>query len=303
MSLYNRYRPKSFEEIVGNETTLASLEADLEKKDPPHALLIHGPVGCAKTTLGRIIAAKLGSVGGDFREIDSADFRGIDTVREIRKQSQFKPLEGECRVWLIDEAHRMTSDAQSALLKALEDAPAHVYYILATTDPEKLLATIRSRCSQYVVSPLTDKQMFRLLRRIVKEEEETLDQEVIDQIIMDSQGHPRDAIQILDQTLAVPAEQRLETAKRQAEITRQTIELCRALIGNQGWKKVANILVGLKEEEPESIRRSVLGYCSAILLKEDNIAAAKVMEQFIPSVYYTGFSGITFACFSAVKLM
>ncbi|MCD6399911.1 AAA family ATPase [candidate division WOR-3 bacterium] len=251
----------------GNKETIIALQAELRKEDKAHAYLLMGPTGCGKTTLARIIARELGAKGNDFREIDSADFRGIDTVREIRKQSQFKPLEGSCRVWLIDECHRQTNDAQSALLKALEDTPPHVYYILATTDPQKLLPTIKGRCAQFTVTPLKEKELYRLLRVVVKREGEALATEVYEQIIQDSQGHPRNALQILDKVLGVPPEERLALAKQVAEQQSRVVELCRVLLTAAGWKKVARVLSGLKDEDPEGVRRAVLGYCSSILLK------------------------------------
>ena len=301
MALYHRYRPQAFEQVVGNEATIASITADLTKTDPPKSFLISGPTGCGKTTLGRIIATQLGCKGGDFREVDSADFRGIDTIRDIRRQSQFMPLEGACRVWLLDECHQLGSAAQPALLKALEDTPPHVRYILATTDPQKLLATIRGRCAQYQVGLLTDREMMGLLRRVVREEGESIQKTVYDQIIQDSQGHARNALQILDSVLAVEPDLRLDVATKAAETQSQSIELCRALINGEGWKKVANILSGLQDQDAESIRRHVLGYCNSVLLKSDNVTAGLVMDEFIEPFYNTGMPGLTFACYSVVK--
>jgi len=301
MSLYHKYRPQSFSEIRGNKDTVIALQAELQKEDKSHAFLLTGPTGCGKTTLGRIIAKELGAHGNDFREVDSADFRGIDTIREIRKQSQFKPLEGPCRVWLLDEIHRQTADGQSALLKALEDTPSHVYYILATTDPQKLLNTIKGRCAQYTVAPLKEKEMYRLLKTVVKKEGESLTQDVYEQIIQDSQGHPRNALQILDKVLGVSPEKCLELAKQAAEQQSQVIELCRALLSSAGWKKIANILTGLRDEDPEKIRRAVLGYCQAVLLKGENDRAGLIMEEFIEPFYNSGWPGLVFACYSIVK--
>jgi DNA polymerase III subunit gamma/tau len=303
MSLYLRYRPSTLDEIVGNEATVASIRADFTKKDKPHAVLLTGETGCGKTTLARIIANMLGCKGNDFQELDSAVYRSIDTVREIRVQSNYRPLQSSCRVYLLDEVHQLPQAvAQPALLKSLEDTPTHVYYILATTDPQKLLPTIRGRCSQYDVNPLTEQQMFRLLHRVVKAENETLEKEVYQQIILDSQGHPRNALQILDQTLAVTPEQRLAVAKRQAEQQSATIELCRALIARSSWKKIRTILAGLKDQDPEGIRRAILGYCSSVLLKDENDTAAAIMEQLLePQLYNAGFPGLIFAVYAAIK--
>jgi DNA polymerase III gamma/tau subunit len=298
-SLYLKHRPTSLGEIIGNEAVISAVANMLkDKKKCPHAFLLTGGTGCGKTTLGRIIAKELGVSDSDFREVDSADFRGIDTVREIRKNSQYKPLEGSCRVWLIDECHKMTGDAQSAFLKALEDTPPHVYFILCTTDPQKLLPTIRGRCTTFSMEPLSDRLMMGLLRQVTKAENENLSKQIYEQIIQDSQGHPRNALQVLDQVLRVPVEKRMETAQRTAEEQSQVIELCRALVKNESWSKIKVILNGLKGQDPESIRRMVLGYCQAILLKAENQRAGLIMEEFIEPFYNTGFPGLVFACFS-----
>jgi len=151
------------------------------------------------------------------------------------------------------------------------------------------------------VKPLTDSQMFSLLRKIVREEGETLEQEVYDQIIQDSLCHPRNALQILEQVLSVAPERRLEMAKQTAEVQSQAIELCRALIKHESWSKVNKILVGLKGQEEETIRRIVLGYCQAILLKEDNTRAGLIMEEMFDPFYNTGFPGLVFKAYTITK--
>ena len=298
-SLYLKHRPFDLDGIIGNEAVIDAVRdmvRDVEKC--PHAFLLTGGTGCGKTTLGRILAKELGSVGTDMREIDSADFRGIDTVREIRRNMQYMALESRCRVWIIDECHKMTGDAQSAFLKALEDTPNHVYFILCTTDPQKLLPTIRGRCTTLNMEPLSDTYMMRLLRQVVKAEGENLSKQIYEQIIQDAQGHPRNALQVLDQVIRVPGEKRLEIAQRTAEEQSQVIELCRALIKNEGWSKIRAILTGLKGQDPENIRRAVLGYCQAVLLKSENQKAALIMDEFIEPFYNTGFPGLVFACYS-----
>ncbi len=303
MSLYIKHRPTSLEELKGNQEIISTLRTMLEDKDKcPHSFLLTGPTGCGKTTIGRIISDKLGCVGADYREIDSADFRGIDSIRDIRKIAVYAPIEGSCRIFLLDEVHKLTNDAQNALLKILEDTPKHVYFILCTTDPQKLIPTLKGRCSTFQVKQLADSEMLILLKKVARAEGQKLEKEVLDQIISDAQGHPRNALQILEQVLCVEPEQQLEVAKRIAEQQSQVIELCRALIGKKSWKEIAAILSGLKEEEPESIRRMVLGYCQAILLKgSSNNHTAAVMEAFIDNFYDKGFPGLTLACYSAIN--
>jgi DNA polymerase-3 subunit gamma/tau len=258
--------------------------------------------GCGKTTIGRIIASRLGCKGSDFIEVDSADFRGIDTIRDIRKNSGFKALEGDRRLWLIDECHKMTNDAQNALLKILEDTPPHVYFILCTTEPQKLIGTIKGRCQQFQLLPLSDPQMKGLLRYIARKEGEELTDEIYNQIVTSARGLPRNALQILEQVLTVPMENRMTMAKKaEAEVV-QSIELCRALLKNASWKQISGILVGLKDQDVEGVRRAVLGYCSAVLTNgKDEPVCGAILEAFVTPFYDSGFPQLVYACYAVTK--
>jgi DNA polymerase-3 subunit gamma/tau len=292
MQLYLKYRPNTLDEMYGNEN-IKQYWLNIKKEDVPHAIMFHGESGCGKTTLARIIANMLGCVGDDLRE---GAYRGIDAVREIRSKTQFKPLHGPCQVWIMDECHRMGRDALEDLLKILEDTPKHVYFILCTTEPKKVLPTILGRCDKHQVSPLNRKDMMKLLFSVVKKEGKTIGKPIYDQIIQDGMGKPRDSLQILNQIIDLPPEKQLEAAKKAAEDQSKIVELCQALLNKSAWKKVSRILSNL-DHEPESIRRAVLGYCNSVMLRSDNPQAITIMEQFEEPTYNIGAPGITLACY------
>lgn len=306
MSLALRLRPQTLQEVEGNEATVKSLEALLsrDKEHINHSMLFCGPSGCGKTTLARIVAGELGCVGNDFHEIDSADFRGIGTIREIRQKMWLSPTEGKCVVYLLDECHQMSKDAQSALLKALEDSPPHVYFLLATTDPEELLSTIRGRCMMFQVQPLSKNQMVSFLTTTCRCERRRVPKEVIEQIATDSIGSCRNALQILDKIIDLEPDDMEEAARQIGQQENQVIELCRALFAGKAWKDVATILRGLEKEDVEKTRRAVMGYCSSILLSEktkDAPQAFIVMDEFKDPFYNNGRAGLVHAAYASVE--
>ncbi len=300
-SLYKKYRPSNLDKVYGNEETVNSLKENIKNNAIPQVILFHGPTGSGKTTLARILANEL-KAKENLTEINSANFNGIDTIRELTRKSRFIPIGGGSKVYIIDECHRLSSQAQDAFLKDLEDTPKHVYYFLCTTNPEKLIAPLKGRCIQYQVQTLEDSDMTSLLKYVVKKEKDKVDKKVYKTIVSNSKGHPRNALNILQQVLSVSDKKRLKIAENFELEENQSIELCRAMLQQKGWKEVQEILKGLKGQDAEGIRRVVLGYCQSVLLGNDwkgsHQKAAQIMEEFLEPTYNSGFPQIVIACYA-----
>lgn len=304
MSLYHRHRPRSLDRVIGNEGTVESLRTMLRKRTLPHTILFSGPSGCGKTTLARILVKELACSEMDFSEVNAANFRGIDTVREISRTMQLAPTGGTCRIWLLDEAHNLSKDAQTAALKILEDTPPHVYFFLATTDPGKLLSTIRSRCTEMPVRLLKDKELDTLVRHVCQRETKAeraceVSEAVLSELVGLAEGSARRALVLLDKIRNLPAKEQAASMRAKADEERASIDLCRALIKKEQWTKVAKILSGLSED-PEAVRRGVLGYARSVLLKGKNTQAYAVLLAFENDFYSSGAAGLARASFEAI---
>ena len=203
----------------------------------------------------------------------------------------------KCRVYLLEEVHMTTREAQNALLRALEDTPAHVYFLLCTTEPEKLLPTIRNRCSTFEVNPLNDNQMANLINHVLEEEgEDGVDDAVINTIVKAADGCPRQALVTLDQIIDLAPEEMLAAVQSFQASQKQTIDLCRALL-NGTWRDVQIVLKDLKED-PEKVRQAVNHYMMAVLIKKPQIdsQALLVLTCFSDTFFYNGRPGLTKAC-------
>jgi len=298
MELYKKHRPKTLKGIIGNESTVAALQNMIERKTLPHTILFHGPSGCGKTTLARILKTELGCSDMDFQELNCSDFRGIDTIREIRQTMNLSPVGGTCRIWLLDELHQMSSAGMHASLKIFEDTPDHVYFFLCTTEPQKLLKTIRTRCCEMPTEYLDPSDIRKLLLRIAKRESIILKKNTVEDIIDAAQGSARQCLVVLDKIKNVPEKDRAK-AISSIEEEQEGIELCRALVSNKGWTTITKILRETNSE-PESLRWAVMGYCSAILMKKTDHKIFHILTCFEHPFYDSKKNGLIRACYEAV---
>ena len=201
-ALYRKYRPTKLSELVGQEEAVSLISNQVEKENLGHAYLFSGPRGVGKTSLARIIASQLGCDPiFDISEIDAASHNKVDDIREMNESVNFiASSPGKKRVFILDEVHMLSNAASNAFLKTLEEPPEHIIFILATTEPERVLETIKSRTTQIVFKKITEDEIIKTLKKIGKKEKIGLDVEIIKMIANSSDGSLRDAINLFEQT-------------------------------------------------------------------------------------------------------
>jgi DNA polymerase-3 subunit gamma/tau len=205
-ALYRKYRPKRLSEVIGQEHITQTLEQSLKTGHISHAYLFTGPRGVGKTTIARILAHEINGIpytddttDMDIIEIDAASNRRIDEIRELRDKIYVAPTNAPYKVYIIDEVHMLTREAFNALLKTLEEPPAHVVFILATTDAHKLPDTIISRTQRYTFRPVDRSKVIQHLEAIAHEEKVTITNDALAMLADHGEGSFRDSIGLLDQ--------------------------------------------------------------------------------------------------------
>lgn len=219
-SLYRKYRPQTFDDVVGQKVIIKSLKNVILKNKISHAYLFTGPRGTGKTSVAKILAKTVNCVNltdtspcnecvsctqinqkqtVDVIEIDAASNNGVDEIRELKSKVSLVPTVGKYKIYIIDEVHMLTIGAFNALLKTLEEPPAHIIFILATTEPHKIPETILSRCQKFDFKRIDDKSMDKRLKYICKSEKIDIEDQALEEIIRFSSGGMRDSISLLEQ--------------------------------------------------------------------------------------------------------
>ena len=203
-ALYRKYRPSSLEELVGQSDAVQLISEQIKNSNLSHAYLFSGPRGVGKTSLARIIATTIGcDPVFDITEIDAASHNKVDDVRELNDSVNFiASSPGKKRVFILDEVHMLSNAASNAFLKTLEEPPEHVIFILATTEPERVIETIRSRTTQIAFKRIKNADIITSLEKISKAEKIKLSKDVLEYIANQSDGSLRDAINLFEQTFS-----------------------------------------------------------------------------------------------------
>lgn len=222
LALYRKYRPRTFDEVIGQDHIITTLKNQIKLDKISHAYLFTGSRGTGKTTTAKIFAKAINCTNSsdgspclecetckaldktniDVLEIDAASNNGVDEIRDLREKVKYPPVVGKYKVYIIDEVHMLSTSAFNALLKTLEEPPAHTVFILATTEVHKLPATILSRCIRFDFKLVSVEDLSAILRKILKEEGVTFDEQAISVIARAGEGSVRDTLSIADRCVS-----------------------------------------------------------------------------------------------------
>ncbi len=229
-ALYRTYRPATFAEVIGQEHITSVLEAAIERKKVSHAYLFYGSRGTGKTTVARIFARALGTHDNDIYEMDAASNRRVEDFRDLNESTYTLPFNSPYKVYIIDEAHMLTKEAFNAFLKTLEEPPAHVVFILATTEPDKLPDTIVSRCQTFTFKKPSLSIIAEVITRVAKKEGYTLEPSAAELMALLSEGSFRDALGVLQKVLTLSSDKVVSVSEVETITNAPRTEIVRTLL-------------------------------------------------------------------------
>lgn len=298
-ALYLKYRPQTFEEIDGQGHVTRTLKNALAMGRIAHAYLFTGPRGTGKTSTARILAKAVNCISEtkehpcnecsicrsineerllDLVEIDAASNTGVDDIRELREKVDFRPSEARFKVYIVDEAHMLSNAAFNALLKTLEEPPPHVIFVLATTEPNKVPATITSRCQRFDFRRATLQELVKQLSEIARKENLEIEPSAINLIARQATGSFRDATSLLDQLMAF-SDGGVTLAQVQALLGAASLETIRDIVSSMANNELAAgvSIIGQAVDggaDPRQLAREVVDYLRGLLLSRAGTTGA-----------------------------
>lgn len=301
LSLYQKYRPTTLDEVVGQKFTVDQLKGF--GKNVPHVLGFYGAPGVGKTTLARIMAKTVGASEMNIIERNIGQDTGIDTIREIQQQCQFRPLGGGTTVYILDEFHSATKQAYQAMLKLFEDTPAHVYFFVCTSQPEKIDKAIRTRITGFALSELSQGEVVRQLQFVLANEGKGAQATVLESIAKAANGSMRTALVMLEQVIAANFDPEvianLKSDEDDLDRKPDLRDLAKGIIFKQGtWESIYALVDRVPNEEIESARRYVLAYAKSCMAKQNTapMAARCILEMREP-FFNSGKAGFLAVCY------
>ena len=257
-TLYRKYRPQTLDTVRGQESVVTLFKNVLRDDKLSHAYIFFGARGTGKTSVARIIARELGTTDTDTYEIDAASNRGIDDIRILRDGVNTLPFDSKYKIYIIDEAHMLTTPAANALLKTLEEPPAHCIFILATTDPEKLPKTILSRCQKIEFKKADTLTLVEMIEDVAKLEGYTLKENVAEHIALLGDGSYRDTYGALERIFTLSADKTITedifVTHNKKTITEGVLSILENVVTNDTQTLLSNVI----ELENSSIQANVI---------------------------------------------
>lgn len=291
-ALIEKYRPQSFDDVIGQAAVVKSLRGICQRKDA-QVFLLTGPSGVGKTTLANIAAMEMDCE--TIVPVDAADHTGVEDMRQLKESLQYTGF-GR-KAFIIDECHRLSGNAFDSLLKVLEEPNPSVYWFFCTTNPTKIPKTIRTRCAAFELSLVKDTELWELYDEVCRQEGFSLSEDIGDILIQEAMGSPRQLLSNIAVARSARDQKEAASLLKASIESDATRELCQYLIKGGSWRTGMSIVEKLKDQNPESVRIVVCNYIGACLKNaksdKDAIFFLEKLEAFsAPYVYSEGISSL-----------